>query len=268
LASEQVPLLFFKPQPASDPLTVAQSLVNEVPSPSLVPIDPLAVLKNIRSTRGFARLKVALPHFSFDNARAEAAMEGTALPTHIRVGFFGNFEKVAEPLFNALTATGFVCYSVWDKAMLTEWPEWEEPTIDRGFGERMTRILHRKTAELREVESDEKRRSQILDTFVKSPEFRSEMAREARREPGRGKKAYDDVLNVYARWKNDRASATELGALRKLDAKLSAMSLSALRTHVGESRRLLLAAAVPPRVAAELRRSGEALGLKVETEPP
>jgi hypothetical protein len=268
LASEQVPLLFFKPQPASDPLTVAQSLLNEAPSPDVVPLDPLAVLQNIRSTRGFARLKVALPHFSFDNPRAEAALEGVALPTHIRVGFFGDFEKVAESLFNALNATGLVSYSVWDKAMLTEWPKWEEPAIDRGFGERMTRILQRKTAELREAEPDEKRRSQILDAFAKSPEFLAEMAREARRESGRGRKAYDDYLNVYAKWKNGRASATELGALRKLDAKLAGMSLSGLRAHVGESPRLLLATAVAPRAAAELRRSGEALGLAVETESP
>jgi hypothetical protein len=268
LPSEQVPLLFFKPQSASDPLTVAQSLLDETPSPGVVPIDPPAILKNIRSTRGFARLRVALPHFSFDNPRAEAALEGTALATHIRVGFFGNFEKVAEPLFNALTAAGLVCYSVWDKAMLSEWPKWEEPTIDRGFAGRMQRVLQRKTIELREVEPDEKRRSQVLDAFVKSPEFRSEMAREARRESGRCKKAYDDVLNVYAKWKNGRPSATELGALRKLDAQLAAMSLSDLRVHVGESPRLLLATAVVPRVAAELRRSGEALGLSVETEPP
>jgi hypothetical protein len=268
LASEQVPLLFFKPQHASDPLSVAQSLLNEAPSPSVVPLDPLAVLQNIRSTRGFARLKVALPHFSFDSPRAEAALEGTALATHVRVGFFGNFEKVAEPLFNALTSSGLVCYSIWDKALLTEWPEWEEPTIDRGFASRMQRILQRKTTELRKVEPDEKRRSQILDAFVNSPEFRAEMAREARRESGQGKKAYDDVLNVYAKWMNDRASATELGALRKLDAKLGAMSLSDLRAHVGQSPRLLLATAVAPRVAAELRRSGEALGLAVEVEPP
>ena len=153
MASEQMPLLFFKPQPASASPTVAQSLLNEALSPEVVPLDPLAVVQNIRSTRGFARLKVALPRFSFDSSRAEAAMEGTALATHIRVGFLGNFEKLAEPLFNALTATGLVCYSIWDKAILTEWPKWEEPTIDRGFGERMTRILQRKTAELREVEA-------------------------------------------------------------------------------------------------------------------
>jgi len=248
-------------------LTIAQSLLDKGRSPSVIPLDPRAVLQTIQSTRGFARLKIALPHFSFDNPRAEAALEGAALETHIRVGFIGNFEKVAEPLFNALTAAGLVCYSVWDKRMLTEWPGWEEPTIDRGFAGRMQRILQRKTTELREVKPDERRRSRILDAFVKSPEFRAEMAREARREPGRGKKTYDDVLNVYAKWKNDRASATELGALRKLDPKLAGMSLSDLRARVGESPRLLLATAVAPRVAAELRRSGEALGLAVDVEP-
>jgi hypothetical protein len=165
LASEQLPLLFFKPLGAPDPLTVAQSLLNEAPSPSVFPLNPLGVLQDIRSARGFARLKISLPHF--------------------------------------------------------EWPKWEVPSIDRGFAGRMQRILQRKTTELREVESDEKRRSQILDAFVKSPDFRAEMAREARREPGRGKRTYDDVLNVYAKWKNGRASATELGALRKLDTKLA-----------------------------------------------
>jgi len=268
LASEQVPLLFFMPQTDADPVTIARALLAESPSADVVALDPPAILRAVRSTRGFARLKVAFPHFSFDNPRAEAALEGTALATHIRVGFLGNFEKVAEPLFNALTATGLVCYSVWDKAMLTEWPKWKEPTIDRGFADRMQGILQRKTIEFREVEPDEKRRSQMLDAFMKSPEFLAEMAREVRREPGRGKKAYDDVLNVYAKWKNDRASATELGALRKLEAKLAAMSLSDLRAHVGESPRFLLATAVVPRVASQLRRSGEALGLAVEVEPP
>ena len=102
---------------------------------------------------------------------------------------------------------------------------------------------------------------------MKSPEFFAEMAREARQEPRRGKKAYHDVLNVFAKWNNDRASATELGALRKLSAKLAAMSLSDLRAYVGESPRFLLAAAVVPRIAAELRRSGETLGIAVEVEP-
>ncbi len=268
MASEQLPLLFFVPQPASDPLSVAQSLLTDAPSVDVVRIDPLEVLTHIRNTRGFARLKVALPYFSVDNPRTGAALEGMVLPTHIRVGFFGNIDKVAAPLFNTLTTTGLVCYSVLDSAMLTEWPKWDEPTIDCGFGKRMTRILQRKSAELREVEPDEKRRSQILDAFLKSADFLAEMAHEARREPGRGKKAYEDVLNVYAKWKDDRASATELGALRKLDAKLAAMSLSDLRALVADSPRLLLATAVAPRTAADLRRSGEALGLAVEVEPP
>jgi hypothetical protein len=267
LASEQAPLLFFKPQPDTDPLIVAAALLGEAPSPGVVPLDPAAVLQAVRSTRGFGRLKVALPHFSFDGPRTEAALKGVALPTHIRVGFFGNFDKLAKPLYHVLTGAGLVCYSVWDKSMLTEWPEWEEPTIDRGFAERMTRILRRKTIEMRETEPDEKRRSQLLDAFVKSTEFRAEMAREARREPGRGKKTFDEVVNCYVRWKDGRASASELGAVRKLEPKLAAMSLGELRSLIGDSPRLLVATAVAPRQAAELRRTAEGLGLGLETEP-
>jgi hypothetical protein len=268
LASEQVPLLFFTPQPEADPVTVADALLNEAPAPDVVPLNPAALLQTVRNAPGFRRLKVALPHFSLDRPAADATLEGTAFPTHIRVGFFGNFEKIAEPLFNVLSSIGLVCYSVWDKMMLTEWPMWEEPTFDRGFAKRMSRVLQRKTAELRQTEPDEKRRRQILDAFAESPQFRAQMAREARSEPRRGKKTYDDVLNCYVRWKGGRASATELGAIRKLDPKLAAMSLSQLRTHVGNRPRLLLATAVAPRRAAELRRSAEGLGLSIENESP
>lgn len=268
MASAQVPLLFFRPQAGSDPLTVAPSLLDDAPSPSVVRLNPHDLLQRVKRTRGFARLKIELPQFSFDSPRIEAAMEGTALTTHIRVGFFGNFENVAKALFKALTSAGLVCYSIQDNAMLSEWPKWEEPTIDRGFAGRMQRILQRKTVQLREMESNEKRIRQILDEFVTSAEFRSEMAREARRELGRGRKTYDDVLNVYAKWKNDQISPTELGALRKLDAKLGAMSLADLRAHVADSPRLLLATAVAPRVAAELQRAAKAHGMKVEAELP
>jgi hypothetical protein len=184
------------------------------------------------------------------------------------VGFFGNFEKLAQPLFNALTATGLACYSVWDQAMLTEWPKWEEVAVDRGFAERMNRVLRHKSAELREIEPDEKRRGMILDAFVNGPEFRAEMSREARRGPGRAKKAYDDLVNCYVRWKGGRASATELGAIRKLDPKFAAMSLSELRMHAGDAPRVLLATAVSARRAAELRRAAEQLGLSFESESP
>lgn len=266
MASERVPLLFFSPQSGADPLVIAQALVGEARSPQVIVLNPVVLLQTVRNTRGFARLKVALPNFSLDRPGAEAAMEGVALPTHIRVGFFGNFEKLGEQLFDVLVATGLVCYSALDKAMLTKWPKGVEPDIDRGFGERMTRVLQRKTAELREIEPDEKRRGRILDAFVKSPEFQAEMAREARREPGRGKKAYGDVVNCYVRWREGRASATALGAVRKLDSKLAAMSLPELRVHIGDAPRLLLAAAVVPRRAAELRQLAEGLGLSIESE--
>lgn len=189
-----------------------------------------------------------------------------AFPSHIFVQFFGNFEKVAEPLFHALAALGLACYCVWDRSMLTEWPKWEEPKIDRGFAERMSRILQRKTAELRATEPDEKRRRQLLDAFAKGPEFRAEMAREAGLEPGPAQKAYDDVVNCYVRWKDGRASATELGAIRKLDPKFALMSLSELRKQAGDGPRLLVATAIVPQRAAGLRQSAEGLGLSIENE--
>jgi hypothetical protein len=266
LGSEQFPLLFLTPRPGADALTVARALLDGTPSPDVVPLDVPAILQAVRRRRGLARMKVALPHFSFDNPRAEGAFLGTALPTHIFVQFFGNFEKVAEPLFHALAATGLECYSVWEKSMLTEWPKWEGPTIDSGFGERITRILERKTAELRATEPDENRRRQMLDAFTKGPEFRAEMAREARREPGRARKVYDDVVNCYVRWKDGRASAAELGAVRKLDPKFSLMSLSELKKQAGDGPRLLVATAIVPQRAAGLRRSAEELGLCVENE--
>lgn len=268
MASEQVPLLFFQPQPDADPLVVAKDILIEAPLPKVISLDPLAIMQRVQATRGFARLKVALPHFTLDNPQAGAALNGIVLPTHIRVGFYGNVDKLAERFLSALTATGLACYSVWDKAMIPQWPKWEEPFIDRGYAERMTRILQRMTAELRETEPDEKRRSQALNAFVDSPDFRAEMAREARREPSRGKKTYDDVVNCYVRWKDGRASVTELGAVRKLDPKLAAMTLPDLCKQVGDAPRFLLAIAVPPRRAAQLRYLAEELGLSIESERP
>ena len=269
MPTEQLPLLFFKPFPSANLLAVAESLLNASPSTSVEQLDPLGTLHAVQNTRGFARLKIALPSFNFDSPRFEAAFEGTAEQTHIHVRFFGNFDKVAEPLYNALTALGLACYSVWDKAIFADWPIWEEPTVDSGFAARMTRILERKTLELRETVPDSNRRAQILAAFVKSPEFRAEMAAEARLEkPSRQKKAYSDLLNCYVRWKDGRASASELGAVRKLCPRFAAMSIAELRMQSGGSPRLLLLTAATARQAAELRRSAEQHGIALDIEPP
>jgi hypothetical protein len=109
----------------------------------------------------------------------------------------------------------------------------------------------------------------MLDAFMKSAEFRAEMAAEARREaPAHEKRAYGDVVNCYVRWRNDRPSASELGAVRKLDSTLAAKSIVELRGLVGDSPRLLLLTAATPRQAAALRRSAERHDIIVEIEPP
>jgi hypothetical protein len=159
MATEQLPLLFFKALPNTDPQTVAQSLLMSSPSPRVAQLEPSRILQAVRETRGFARLKIALPSFSFDNPRVEAAFEGTAMQSHIHIRFYGNFDRVAEPLFNGLTALGLACYSVWDKVILVDWPKWEEPSIDAGFAARTARIMERKTLDLRETVPDARRRA-------------------------------------------------------------------------------------------------------------
>ena len=269
MATEQMPLLFFKARPHVDAAAAAQALLGGSTPPGVDPIEPEAVLEVVRKTRGFARLKVALPAFGFDDPRSGAAFEGTACPTHLHVRFYGDFDKVAALLFNVLTANGMSCYSVWDESVVLDWPRRDEPAIDPGFAARMERLLEHKARELREAEPDEKRRRQMLDQYAKSPEFRAEMAREARREAGgRGPKAYEDFVNCYVRWKDGRASVAELGAVRKLYPKLAAMSLPQLRAHAGDAPRLLVATAVEPQEAAELRREAKQAGLTLDIEPP
>lgn len=271
MANEQLPLLFFMPSPGADPLSVAESLLAGAPTASAAPLDLARTLDAIKSTHGFARLMADSPSFRLDNPRAEAALDGTATKTHITVRFYGNFEKLAQPLFKVLIAEGFACYSIWDRTLLTTWPKWEEPTIDKGFAGRMSRIMERKTRDLRETEPDPKRRAQLLDAFAKNPEFRAEMAKEARLEGSSSigqKKTYSDHPNCYVRWRDGRPSAAELGALRKLDPKFAAMSMADLRSQIGDTPRLLLLTAASPRQAGELRASAEEYGLIFEAELP
>jgi hypothetical protein len=272
VADEQLPLLFFQPPPGADPLTAAESLSAGTQLASLPQLDPLQVLNTLKSTRGFARLKIALPTFTLDNPRLSAALEGTATPTHLRVHFHGDFDRLAQPLFTALTAQGLACYSVWDRTVLPAWPNSQVPSIDKGFATRMARITERKSLELRQTEPDPKRRARLLDAFLKSPEFRAEMANEARLEQPttnkRHAKAYTDLVNCHARWRTGHPSASELAAVRKLSPALAALSLAELRTQIGTSPRLLLLTAVPPRQGVALRTSADQLGLLVDLEPP
>jgi len=120
-----------------------------------------------------------------DNARAEAALQGTATETHIVVHFYGNFEKLAKPLFNALKGMGFNCFSAWDRKIINTWPKSETPRVDKGFVARMMRVIQRRASELRETVADADERTRILGEVVKSPEFRAQMADEERLEASR-----------------------------------------------------------------------------------
>jgi hypothetical protein len=271
VSREQLSLLFFIPLPTAAPQTAAESLLA---GSSLAPVAPLApdrVLDSAKATRGLTRLKIALPSFHLDNPRLNAALDGTATETHIHVRFYGNFDKLAKPIFKILTSQGLTCYSVWDKRVLTDWPEWNEPTTDPGFAARMSRVTERKAIELRQTEPDAKRRAQFLDAFLKSPEFRAEMAKEARSDNPRGShqtKTYADHLNCYARWKTGHPSAPELAAVRKLAPKFAALGIAELRTLIGNAPRLLLLTAAPPHQASELRHSADRHGLLLDIEPP
>jgi hypothetical protein len=269
MANEQLPLLFFKLLAGSDPLAVARSLLmaSSTAIAEVMPLETEEILRGVRASRGFARLKVTPPDFSFDNPRLEAAFEGRAERTHVSIQFYGNFERVAKPLFGALRAMGLTCYSVWDKGILADWPEWEERAVDAGFAARMTRILERKTRELQETTPDVRVRKRMLDAFLKSAAFAAEMAAEARRESrGGGKKADGDLVNGYVRWRAGRPSAAELAGVRKLDPALAAKSVGDLRVTIGDSPRMLVRTAMTRRQEGELRRLAAELGLVVEFE--
>jgi hypothetical protein len=271
MAVAQFPLIFFMPSKGSDPVAVARAIVAGSSPESVDHFNPIEVLKEIKSGRGFGRLKIALPKFTLDNAGLEASLEGTAMETHLSVCFYGNFDKLAKPLFDAVVAQGFACYSVWDTQLLERWPVLSELTPDSGYADRMSRVLQREKLRLEKTEPDRERRTKLMNAFVNSPEFRAEMAREARLEsPNRqgGKKTYADHMNCFVRWKDGHPSASELSAIRKLDSKFAAMSISDLRQTIGDSRRFQVITAAPPMEVAALRAAAAKLGLAIDVEPP
>jgi hypothetical protein len=145
------------------------------------------------------------------------------------VGFFGNLEKLAKPLLLAMLAEGLTCYSVWEKQILESWPTVKELMIDAGFEPRMSRVVERESARLCEIEPDAGRRAKFLNAFVKSNEFRAEMAKEARLEKpieNRQKKTFSNVVNCLARWRAGHPAAAELVAVRKLSPPHAVLGLS------------------------------------------
>jgi hypothetical protein len=271
MSTGQIPLVFFKPLPDTDALSAARSVLADPSAASVAKIDPARLLKSLKQKRGFAKLKLATPSFGLDDSKAEAAFEGTASDTHLHVTFYGNFDKVAEPLFNALLAEGLLCYSVWDRQLITEWPAGPEMEVDNGFAARMSRVVERKTNQLREIEPDPKQRTKLLNAFVKSHEFRAEMAREARAEgprPAGEKTTFSDLVNCYARWQTGHPSAGELATVRKLESKYGLMSIGELRSLIGDEPRLLLLRSVRPKRADALKNAAQAHGLLVDVESP
>jgi hypothetical protein len=135
----------------------------------------------------------------------------------------------------------------------------------------MSRVLGRHSQKLTEVEPDPRRRERMLSAFLKSAEFRAEMAAEARRETSAGHGnalMYGDLVNCYVRWRAGRASAQELAGIRKLSPAHAAMSIAELRNVVGDAGRLRVATGVHPKRAAMLKEEAERLGLLVDVEPP
>jgi hypothetical protein len=271
LATEQAPLIFFVPAPGVDALRVAQGLVTSSGQGGTSRIDATGLVWRLKGKPEFARLEINLPHFSLDDPRREVGMDGTAYETHIHVRFYGNFGDPAGRLFEAMRAEGLVCYSVWDGKFLDSWPKWQELEVDGGFGARMSRIVERESARLRGIEPDPRRRVAMLNAFVKSADFRAQMAKEGRAESKparRGQtKTYSDYVDCYVRWKTGRPSAKELAALRKLDTRYAAMSVAALCRIIGDSPRLKLLTAVHASRAAEFLKSGARSTLLIDIEP-
>lgn len=271
MAAEQPPLVFFLPPPGADVPSIARSLADGEAPQGIAPIDANGIVRRLKRRRGFSRLTIDPPRFSLDDTRREVAMEGTSYDTHLHVKFYGNFDELAAPLFAAMRAQGLVCYSVWDQKIIDAWPKWQEPRIDGGFGKRMSLVLERESARLRQTEPDPARRVAMLNAFVKSDEFRAQMAKEARAEsklvPRGRKKTYADLVDCYARWNNGTPSAAELAAVRKLDAKYRATSIAELRKIIGAAPRLKLLTAVPPDRAKALAQSAFAAALTLDIEP-
>lgn len=178
MAREVVRLIFFKPTSDAVPADVGKQLADASGANSTEPLDVSKLLEQLRLVLGFKRLHIADEHFSFDNPRAEAAMEGRRGERHLDVRLYGNFERIARPLFHFMASRGLTCYSVQDGRVVEKWPNFDEPDIDKGYADRMQRVIARHAEHLERIEPDPKSRQKRMNAFVRSPEFHAEMERE------------------------------------------------------------------------------------------
>ena len=178
MAREVARLIFFKPASDADPADVGRQLAEASASGHAEPLDVSELMEQLRNARGFTRLHTADEHFSLDNLRAEAAMEGHRDEHHLDARFYGHFEKIARPLFHFMSSQGLTCYSVGDGRVVETWPSFEEPAIDKGYADRMQRVIARHAEHLERTEPDPRIRQKRINAFVKSPEFHAEIKTE------------------------------------------------------------------------------------------
>jgi len=250
-------LIFWKPSPGHDTVETGKQLAAGSVPAALSAIDTSNLLVRLRASRGFARLAIRGHHFFVENARAEAALEGDVHDGYLDVRFYGSFEALAKPLFQFMTGHGLICYAHGDRELLSKWPAFKEPEIDRGYAARMQRVLERHNQKVREQEPDPNRRAKAMNAFVKSEQFRDEMAREYDLEMARerGAAATVDVLLMAAGEKKmevirviRRLTGMELREAKKLVDAAPNVVLAGVRREKAE------------RVCDEL----EALGARVE----
>lgn len=170
---------------SADPVLIWKRICDDDVPADLIPFDAPALLGRLRGTRGFTRLWMKDVAFGLENDRAEVSMQGGFSDRHLRIGFHGNFERLAEPLLRFMLSEGFACYSVADGKFLTEWPKFKEPVIDKGYSARLQRVLQRQNDEIRKREPDPKVRTKLMTMYMRSKEIHEEMARELAREKGR-----------------------------------------------------------------------------------
>lgn len=182
MASEKFKLVCFKPLPGTDPVASGQFITAELPHPDVEPLDTVALVTKLKTQRGFKRTRIKDTFFSLDLSRSESAMEGHFTSHYISVGFYGNFDVLAEPLYRFMSAEGLTCYSPLDKKLVTSWPKFSEPKIDKCYSARMLKILQVKTQELRLIEPNEKVRIKLMTAFLRSAEFHERMAEELKSE--------------------------------------------------------------------------------------
>jgi hypothetical protein len=171
-------LIFWKAGPGADGVETGKQLCAGVIPSNLVPIDGLSMLAQLKAVRGFARLGIREQLFFLENARAEVSMEGDIHERHFDVRLYGNFEVLAKPLFQFMNQRGLLCFVQGDRELLKEWPTFKEFSVDKGYAARMQHVLERHNQSLREQEPDPKRRAKMMTAYMRSDEFRNEMARE------------------------------------------------------------------------------------------